>query len=115
MSKFRNFRYAVSPLEALVLIHHVIASEDAENDADRTVAEIAAEIDTFDGYLSKGVLESALYCCNMENEREAFWHPLRWTFDHFVKELIPKNQVFNRYYNVLCEETTDGPNDKNRR
>ncbi len=104
MAVSRSFRYPVSPLEALVLIHHVVHSEDAENDADRTVEEIIAEIDAFDGYLSKGVLESALYCCNIEDERKKFWHPLKWTFDKFVTETLPHKQKFHRYHNVIIEE-----------
>src|SRR6266404_9540479 len=101
MAILRSFRYPVSPLEALVLVHHVVHSEDAENDADRTVAEIVAEIDAFDGYLSKGVLESALYCCNIENEKKNFWHPLHWSFKQFLEDVIPKRQKFNSYYNVI--------------
>ncbi len=91
-----------------MLIHHVTHSEDAENDADRTVGEIITEIDAFDGYLSKGVLESALYCCNIENEKKQFWHPLNWSFEKFLRDIIPKKQKFNSYYNVILEEKEDG-------
>lgn len=100
----RSFKYPISPMEALVLLHHVIHSEDTENDADRTVKEIASEIDSFDGYLSKGVLESALYACNMEEERKKFWHPFNFSFDKFVSELLPMRQKFNKYYNVIYDE-----------
>ena len=64
-----------------------MTSPDAENDADRTVTEIASEIDSFDGYLGRSVLESALYCCNLESEAGEFWHPFEWTFEKFVTEL----------------------------
>ncbi len=111
----RTFRYRVTPLQAVILLYHVMISEDAENDADRTVEEIAADIDTFNSYLSKGVLESALYCCNLEDEKGKFWHPWKWPFDKFVRDLIPKDQKFNKYYNVLCEDKDDGPNDKTGR
>lgn len=114
----RSFRYPVSPLEALVLIHHVIHSEDAENDADRTVQELVTEIDAFDGYLSKAVLESALYCCNVENEKKKFWHPLGQKFDKFVDEVLPKGKHFDRYYNCIYdkkEEKKDGHDAKSRR
>ncbi len=111
----RSFRYPVSPLEAIVLLHHVMYSEDAENDADRTVEELISEIDAFDGYLSKGVLESGLYCCNIEDEKKKFWHPWEWSLDRFVKELLPRGQKFNKYYNVICEENEDGSDDKMRR
>lgn len=93
-------------------MHNVLHSDDADNDADRTVEEIVAEIDAFDGYLSKGVLESALYCCNIENEKKKFWHPLGWSFDKFLKDVVPKQQKFNKYYNVfLPEEQEDGQTD----
>lgn len=106
MSVSRRFRYAISPLEAYVLIKHVLESEDAENDAEHTVEELAAEIDTFDGYVSKGILESALYCCNMESERGAFFHPMHTTpnFDRFVKDLLPLDQEFDKYYNVIKDK-----------
>lgn len=118
MSILRAFKYAISPLEALVLIHHVVHSEDAENDADRTVSEIVSEIDAFDGYLSKAVLESALYCCNLENEKKKFWHPLNESFDRFLKDVIPRDKHFDRYYNCIYdkkEESKDGPTTKTRR
>lgn len=111
----RSFRYPISPLEALILIHHVVHSEDAENDADRTVEEIVSEIDAFDGYVTKGVLESALYCCNLMGEKNKFWHPWNWSFDRFLKEMLPKGQRFNKYYNVLVEEKEDGSNAEARR
>lgn len=107
----RRFKYAISPLEALVLIHHVVHSEDAENDADKTVEEIITEIDAFDGFLSKAVLESALYCCNMEDERNKFWHPQKLSFDRFVKEVLPHDKYFHKYHCVIIdkkEEVDDG-------
>lgn len=100
----RTFRYPVSPLQALILIHHVVHCEDAENDADRTVEEIVAEIDSFGGYLSKGVIESALYCCNIESERKNFWHPLKQTFERFLKEIVPHGQHFDQYYNCIYDK-----------
>lgn len=87
-----------------MLIHHVMHCEDAENDADRTVEELATEIDEFDGYLSKAVLESALYCCNMENERKKFWHPLGQRFERFLEDVIPRGKHFDRYRNVIYDK-----------
>lgn len=97
------YSFKVSPLQAVVLLHHVVTSEDADNDADRTIEEIVAEIDGFNGYLSKGVLESALYCCNMEYERGNFWHPLNQSFDKFLSNVVPKSLHYDRYYNVIYE------------
>lgn len=87
-----------------MLLHNVLNCEDAENDADRTVAEIVADIDSFDGYISKAVLESSLYCCNMQLEKRKFWHPMKWDFDRFLRELLPKDKMYNKYYNVIVEK-----------
>lgn len=93
-----------TPLQVVVLLHHVVHCEDAENDADRTVAEIIQELDSSNGHLSKGLLESALYCCNLENERGKFWHPLGHNFDRFLTGLINKTMHFDKYYNVIYEK-----------
>lgn len=96
--------FKVSPLQAVVLLHHVTHSAEASNDADRTVGEIIVEIDESGGMLSKGLLESALYCCNMEAEDGKFWHPLGHNFDRFISGmLINKHLHFDKYYNVIYE------------
>jgi hypothetical protein len=107
----RRFRYAISPLEALVLLRNVMDCPDAENDADRTVTEICSEIDSFDGYLGRSVMESALYCSNIQGEDNKFWHPFNWTFDRFVTELLPTDQQFDKYYNIIKDRVKDGSND----
>lgn len=96
--------YWVSPSDMVVLMHHVLYSEDAENDADRMVEELAMHLDHYKGYVGKGVFESALYCCNMENERGNFWHPLGMKFDAFLERVIPLGQRFDKYYNVILVE-----------
>lgn len=129
MDPFRSFRYPVSPLEAVVLIRNIYDCPDAENDADRTVAELVREIDDGDGYLSGPVMEAALYCSNLneENSRKvntdpekvkgvSFWHPHEWDFNRFVKNLLPVGKVFNRYYNqIRVKEEKNGPDTKTRR
>lgn len=100
----RRFRYAISPLEALVLLRNVEACPDANCDADRTVEELCSEIDTFDGYLTRSVLESALFACNMQHEDKVFWHPNKWSFDRFVTELLPLDQQFDFYRNTIGEK-----------
>ncbi len=98
-------RIPISPLTAVVLLHHVTKCDDADNDADRTVLEITQQIDNFRRSLPTALLESALYCCNMENERGNFWHPYGWSFDKFVVETINDEDLhFDRYYNVIYEK-----------
>lgn len=106
------YTYKISPLQAVVLLHHLVNSDDAENDADRTVGEMVAELDGNNGFLSKAVLESALYCCNMEDERGRFWHPLNHNFDRFTAGIIPKSLHFDKYYNVIYEVKKDGQKKK---
>ncbi len=114
MAKFKYgqvYKYMVSPLEAVVLMHNVTHSEDADCDADRTVTDLIKDLDTTDGYVSKGILESALFCCNIENEKGKFWHPLKYSFTAFVNELLPGGQEFHRYHNVIVKkEKKNGPN-----
>jgi hypothetical protein len=107
-------RFPISPLESVVLLQNVIQCEDAENDTDRTVEEIINEIDSLDGMITKSLLESALYCCNMEDERKKFWHPHNWDLKRFVKELLPPKYSFDFYYHRI-EEKEYGSNAKTRR
>lgn len=102
--------FKISPLEATVLLWHVLHCEDASNDADRTVMEIASDIDSNRGFLSKGVFESALYCCNMEAEKGKFFHPLGHGFERFLDDVIPHLHLeFHRYYNTIYEVRKNGP------
>lgn len=98
------YRYKLTPLQAVVLMWHVTQSEDASNDADRTVEEIVRELDSYNGSISKGLLESALYCCNMEAEKGKFWHPLKQPFKTFVQTLLPADLRFDYYYNVIIQK-----------
>lgn len=105
----RRFRYPISPIEALVLLRNILDCPHSSNDTDRTVWELCQEIDAFDGYLGRAVLESALYCCNIQDEDSRFWHPSGWGFEKFVINLLPPDQQFDRYYNIIKDkEKTNG-------
>ncbi len=99
--KVTSFR--VKPSECAVLLHNVLTCDDAENDADRTVDELIAAVDNNRGWIPRAVLESALYCCNMNDEQHKFWHPKQWTFIKFYKDLLGRQLDFNRYYNFIVE------------
>lgn len=96
-------RFRIDPLTAVVLLHNVIHCEDAENDADRTVDDLTNEINNYQMSLSKEVLESALYACNMSDEfGKGFWHPWKWNFDQFVKHCLKGQEFhFDKYYNQI--------------
>lgn len=101
--------FRIGPLQAVVLMWHLTNSEDAENDADKTVPELVRELDESGGFVPKGLLESALYCCNMEYERGKFWHPLDMPFDRFINGiLISQTLHFDKYRNVIYEERKGG-------
>jgi hypothetical protein len=102
------YKLPVSPFQAVVLLYNVAICKEAANDADRTVQEIMEEINENNGYLPKGLLESGLYCCNMNEEDKKFWHPYGHDFDRFVKGvLIPKKFRFDKVYNSI-HEVKDG-------
>lgn len=94
----------VRPSVAVILMHHIIKCDDAENDADRTVKELMDELDFNKGRISKSCMESALYCCNMEDEKGKFWHPLGWSFQKFLNESLAYDLAFDRYYNLIHEK-----------
>lgn len=101
--------FRIGPLQAVVLMWHLTNSEDAENDADNTVGELVRALDDSGGFVPKGLLESALYCCNMEDERKKFWHPLGMPFDRFVNGiLISQSLHFDKYHNVIYEDRNRG-------
>ena len=99
--KVTSFR--VNPSECAVLLHNVLTCEDAANDADRTVDELIVAIDTTRGWIPRAILESALYCCNMNDEKHIFWHPKQWTFIRFYKSLLGDQHDFDRYYNYILD------------
>lgn len=79
--------------------HPNVGFEDAERTRGqlyRALAGRAVEIE---------VLESALWSCNLLDEVGAFSHPAGLTFDEFVKEVAPAGRLFNKFFNVLLEES----------
>jgi hypothetical protein len=92
---------SLRPVDIAVLLHNVYHCPDASNDADHTVNEIVTILNKGAGYLSKDILESALYCCNMNNEQGKFWHPQKISFDSFVKHLLGAKFTYDTYYNLI--------------
>lgn len=108
-------KFKLRPSEALVLVHHIVHSPDADNDADRLAVDLIKAIDKGRGWISKAMLEAALYCCNLEDERGKFWHPYGKSFEAFLNQIIPWDQEFNRYYNQIDYKEGHGLNAKTRR
>jgi hypothetical protein len=96
--------FKVSPLQVVVLLYNITNCKEAGNDADRTVGEIISELDDSNGMIPKGLLESALYCANMNAEDGTFWHPFGHTLDRFITSILhPKVFRFDKYFNIIHE------------
>lgn len=93
--------FLVKPSQAAVLSLNVMSCKDADCDADRTVEELLTAIDDNKGWVPKAILESALFCCNINDEDNAFAHPKEETFTRFLFKLLPDDYQFDRYYHQL--------------
>lgn len=93
--------FHVRPSEAVILIGNVMACKDADADADRTVNELMADLNAWRGWVTKPVLESALYCCNMNDEHGQFFDPFGHGFVKFLRDVLPQGVIFDRYYNRI--------------
>lgn len=97
---------AVNLFQAAVILSNLaIARKDKDvgfEDADRTYDEV---IDAFTrgGTVSvkQEVLESALWACNLLDERGKFFHPSGKSFDRFLKLLLSRQERFNRDLNFI--------------
>jgi len=107
---YRNFRKfkgqkKISVLDLAVLVANIlIASRDTEIgfvDADRTMEQLLESLN-FSFPVTPEALESALWSCNMLDEKKAFFHPFGGTFDSFLKKLRLQEQ-FDKRYNMIKE------------
>jgi len=99
----KRTHFRVNRLETTVLLHNIFHCEDADNDADRTMEELVSSLEYNRGYVEKSVLESALYCCNMNNEQGKYWHPFRQPIKMFIKTLLGSGFTFDYYYHLINE------------
>jgi hypothetical protein len=97
-------RYKVSLFQAMVLLHNLLSCDDGDNDANRTRDELFRELNKKQVHLDKNVLESLLYCSNINDEDDKFWHPMGMKFDKFVKYVLPAKHNFHFIYNFIVHE-----------
>ncbi len=100
-------RYSVSIKQLVVLMHNLLTCQDADADADRTRAELIQSINTTIK-IDQDLLESLLYCCNMNHEQGEFWHPENSDFDKFLRFFFssPYN-YFDKDYNQIKQRSTN--------
>lgn len=92
----------ISRLDSVILMHNVWLCEDNDTHADLTFNELIAAL-AKGGLMDEGLLESALYCCNMnfENDKVGFQHPYEADFKTWVQELIGHDYAFDYRYNQI--------------
>lgn len=93
--------YDVDGLQATVLLYHLFKCTDAKLDANYTQEQIGVILKQARIKLPRGMLESCLYACNRMNEEEDFWHPYGQNMDSFIGGLLPKGEIFHKYYNWI--------------
>jgi hypothetical protein len=101
MSSLAHRHYSISLYQALVLLHNLLSCEDGDNDANRTRDDLFSELNKKQISLDKEVLESCLYCANINNEDRKFWHPEKKDFDLFLRYVVPPKHKFDKIYNVI--------------
>jgi hypothetical protein len=96
----------IRAMDLAVLLYHVyMASKDPEigfEGVDETLDTLTGKLNQ-EFQVDLPLLESALWSCNLLNEKEKFWHPRGLTFKQFVKDLFP-GERFNLIYNVIEEK-----------
>jgi hypothetical protein len=84
-----------------VLLHNLLSCADGDNDANRTQDDLFRELNKRQVYLDKEVLESCLYCSNMNDEDGKFWHPQHKSFETFLRYVLPPKHTFDKVYNLI--------------
>ncbi len=94
----------VSAMALAVLIYHVFRGAEIEEvgfeDAQETLDTFYRKANRFT-LIDPALVESALWSCNLMDERGQFWHPRGRTFDQFLKEVLGDKDGFNKVYNLI--------------
>lgn len=76
------------------------ADELGFEDAAQTLDQITAKLNMMIS-INIDDLQSALWSCNLLNERGKFWHPKDRTFDEFLKMILGPGEAFDKFYNLI--------------
>lgn len=71
-------------------------------DAEKTLTEFELSMRRHESF-PKEAIESALWSCNLLNEKGAFFHPRGYSFDDFIRKVLPKND-FDPVFNIIEEK-----------
>jgi len=96
-----NRTLTVNGLDLMVLLYHVHrhAKKHGHLDADRSLSTLTRMLSPRFS-IPASLLESGLYCCNMLDEEEEFWHPGNLNFNQFLQKVL-KGKTFNKTYNWI--------------
>jgi len=89
---------------AVLLVNVLMAARDGTigfEDADRTIEGLVKHMNRSEWFLTP-CIESALWSCNLLDEKESFWHyDESRTFKSFVNKFLRKKEKFNYTYNFI--------------
>ena len=94
---------AVKLLDIVTLLHNVmegsrhpdVGFEDARETLNSLTARLNKKV-----FIDPNVLESALWSCNLLDEKKLFWDVQGRTLDEFLKQVI-HGEKFDRFFNVI--------------
>ena len=99
--------YKLTISQRLILVYHCFeAANDPEigfEDAWRTVEELVEALDNFN-FVYRNLLESALWCCNLLDEKGKFWHPMGLSFEEYLHTILKKDEDFDYFYNLIVKK-----------
>ena len=107
VAKWRNVPLSVLLVLALntyrgANLPNTVGYEDAENDLE----DLLRPMQKARVLIRTSTIESCLWSCNMLNQK--FWHPRGHTFTKFLKEVLRKDEEFDRTYHWIKKKQKEG-------
>lgn len=93
--------HRLGPLDLVVALYNISLCDHVDCDADMTKKKLLQIIESNTGSVTKEQLEKVLYCLNINDEENKFWHPLNQSFDKYLIDALPRGYAFDKYYNVI--------------
>ena len=98
--------HVLTAIDVLTLLINIYEGSEDKNvgmeDANNSLLDLFNKL-SFNVRVDRDILESALWSCNMMNEKKAFRHPLGMNFDVFLKKILGK-KGFNPTYHFIEDE-----------
>lgn len=108
MGTFWTPFHRLGTLDLVIAMYNVATCDHVDCDPHATKQELLKSIEKFNGAFTKEALERVLYCLNMNEEDNKFWHPLGKSFDKYLITATPRGYFFDKYYNLIEKDGKDG-------